>query len=150
MWNSMKSVKLSSACTKLVMLLVVICAAFLPNAIERYLFFALIPMDISKLYPFMAILYACCVPAMIALICLDRLLANIKREEVFIAKNVRLLRIISWSCFLAAAIMVFAIRYYFLFVILAIAIAFIGLILRVVKNVIEEAANIKLENDYTI
>jgi hypothetical protein len=98
----------------------------------------------------MAILYFCCIPAMTALICLHILLQNIKNEKVFILKNVKLLRAISWCCFATAFIMVFAMYYYFLFGLMAVAVAFIGLILRVVKNVIEEAVHIKTENDFTI
>jgi len=148
MWNSGKSVQLSLICTKIVIALVVACAAILPMMIERYMW--LLPVEISALYPFMAILYLCCIPAMIALVCLHKLLVNIRNEDVFISKNVKLLRIISWCCFLAALMMVFAAFYQFLFGVMAVAFAFIGLILRVVKNVIEEAVQIKDEHDFTI
>ena len=150
MWNSMKSVRLSLMCTKIVILLVIACAVFLPVILERYMDYALIPMEISNMYPFMAILYLCCLPAMAALICLHMLLGNIKKEKVFIVKNVKLLRIISWCCFAAAFILVFAVRYYLLLGLVGIALAFIGLILRVVKNVVEEAVRIKAENELTI
>ena len=40
--------------------------------------------------------------------------------------------------------------YYILFVIGAVAAGFFGLILRVVKNVIEQAVILKNENDFTI
>jgi len=122
----------------------------MPKTIERYMDFALIPMEISNLYPFMAILYLCCIPAMAALICLHILLGNIKKEDVFIEKNVKLLRVISWCCFAAASILIFAVQYYLLLGLTAIAIGFIGLILRVVKNVIEEAVHLKTENEFTI
>jgi len=150
MWNSVKSVQLSLVCTKIVILLVIVCAALMPHFIERYIDYALIPIEITNLYPFMAILYVCCIPAMAALVCLHILLGNIKKEKVFIPGNVKLLRTISWCCFAAAFIMVFAVRYYLLLGLTAVAIAFIGLILRVVKNVIEQAVFIKTENDFTI
>jgi hypothetical protein len=122
----------------------------MPKMIERYISYAFMPMEMSSLYPFMAILYFCCIPAMAALICLHILLGNIKKEKVFIMGNVKLLRVISWCCFAAAFIMVFALYYYFLFGLMAVAFGFIGLIVRVVKNVIEEAVHIKAENDFTI
>ena len=150
MWNSIKSVQLSLICTKAVIALLVACAVFMPMLITRYLGYSLIPIVIASLYPFMAILYACCIPAMAALVCLHILLGNIKKEKVFIPGNVRLLRAISWCCFSAAAILVFAAKYYLLLGLTAVAIAFIGLILRVVKNVIEQAVLIKAENDFTI
>ena len=150
MWNSMKSVQLSLICTKIVIAFIVVCAVALPFMLERYLAIMVIPMNLTDLHPFMVILYLCCVPAMTALICLHMLLGNIKKEEIFIPKNVNLLRLISWCCFLAALIMMFAFRFYIVFGFVAVAIGFIGLILRVVKNVIEEAMIIKNENDFTI
>ena len=132
------------------MLLIIVCAVLLPNALERYMDFAMIPMDISNLYPFMAILYACCIPAMAALLCLHKLLTNIKNEIVFVTGNVKLLRIISWCCFATAAILVFAVKYYLLFGVMGVMFGFIGLITRVVKNVIEEAVRLKAENELTI
>ena len=157
MWNSIRSVNLSLVCTRVVMVLVVVCAAGLPWLIKRYSRFASEGFyQLDLLYPemyttaFITFLYAACVPAMAALICLDRLLANIKRDQVFTGKNVRLLRIISWCCFLAALLFAFAGRYYLVFLAAAVAAAFIGLILRVVKNVIEQAVELKAENDFTI
>jgi len=150
MWDSVKSVQLSLVCTKIVILLVVVCAAFMPKIITRYIDYSYFPVEAGNLHPFMAILYICCVPAMAALICLHILLGNIKKEKIFVQGNVALLRAISLCCFAAAFVMVFAARYYLFFGLMAIAIAFIGLILRVVKNVIEEAVRIKSENDLTI
>jgi hypothetical protein len=98
----------------------------------------------------MAIMYICCVPALIALYSLDRLLANISNEDVFIPKNVGYLRRISWCCFAVAGMVALAGYYYYVFFLGAIMAAFIGLILRVVKNVIEQAVNIKAEYDFTI
>jgi O-antigen/teichoic acid export membrane protein len=95
-------------------------------------------------------LYICCLPTLTALFCLDRLLRNIKNEQVFIRLNVKLLRIISWCCFAVALILLIAAWNYIFLFLLSIMFGLFGLILRVVKNVIEEAVNIKLENDYTI
>ena len=150
MWSSIKSVKLSLICTRCVIVLVVACAVGLPKMMDRYLEYAGIYSNMMQADPLMVILYVCCIPAMVALICLDRLLANIKREEIFTDKNVKLLRIISWCCFAVSIIFACAGKYYLLFIAAAIAAAFIGLILRVVKNVIERAKEIKSENDFTI
>jgi hypothetical protein len=85
-----------------------------------------------------------------ALFYLDRLLANIKKKEVFIVKNVKYLRRISWCCFVVAALLLTGAYSTFLLFLMAVAAAFMGLILRVVKNVIEQAVIIKEENDLTI
>ncbi len=150
MWNSNKSLKLSCICTRLVMLLVILCAAALPYLMDIYLSFGTYYIREMNIKPFIVILYACCVPALAALFSLDRLLENIKKEEVFIEKNVSYLRMISWCCFGVAVLVVMAGYYYFLFYFVAVVAAFIGLILRVVKNVIQQAIIIKAENDFTI
>jgi hypothetical protein len=149
MWNPNKSVILSSICTKLVILLVIGFAFLAPNIVDYYLGYTVIrnPEIASD---FLVIAYACCAPALIALFSLDRLLANIKRKEVFIDKNVKYLRRISWCCFVVSVLILIAAFSTMLLFIVAIAAAFIGLILRVVKNVIEQAMIIKNENDLTI
>lgn len=150
MWNSLKSVQLSSICTKLVIALVICCAFALPTMMGRYSKLVGWNMGTGDVITFMVILYICCIPALIALFSLHRVLDNIKKEEIFISKNVTLLRIISWCCFAVAAILVLAGYYYIFFLLVAVVAAFIGLILRVVKNVIQQAAIIKTENDFTI
>jgi len=95
--------------------------------------------------------YACFAPAMIALFSLDLVLRNIRKDLVFFRANVKCLRIISWCCFAIAIIMLCGwpfISYVLVFV--AAAAAFFGLLMRVVKNVIDAACEIKDENDYTI
>jgi hypothetical protein len=103
--------------------------------------------NISLLMP---IYYAFCVPAYVVLIALDRLLAAIKRDEVFTAGNVRYLRIISWACFAAALVLLISSFVTVVFFALAVLATFFGIILRAVKNLFAAAAQIKAENDYTI
>ena len=149
MWNPAKSVILSSVCTKLVILLVIGFAFLAPNLVDYYLGNVAI-RDPKMASSFLVTVYACCVPALYALYCLDRLLANIKKKEVFIGKNVKYLRRISWCCFAVSVLILVAAFSSLILFIAAIAAAFIGLILRVVKNVIEQAMIIKDENDLTI
>ena len=148
MWNHRKSTVCSLVCTRVVMAALVVAAVFLPKILNFYEIKGTIGEE--NIVPIMVVIYCCYVPAFIALLKLDRLLTNIKKAQVFIAENVRCLRIISWCCFAAAAVILIGAKYYTLFVIVAVAMAFMGLILRVVKNVIEEAVVIKEENDYTI
>ena len=149
MWNPSKSVILSSICTKLVIVLVIGVAVIAPDIVDYYMGYTAIknPGIASS---FLVTVYACCVPALIALFCLDRLLANIRKKEVFIEKNVKYLRWISWCCFAISVLLLIAAFSTLLLFTVAVAAAFIGLILRVVKNVIEQAMIIKNENDLTI
>ena len=85
-----------------------------------------------------------------ALYGLWRLLRNISEGEVFIPENVSILRLLSWCCIAAGLVCLFSALYYMPFLIVSAAAAFVGLILRVVKNVFAEAVRLKDENDYTI
>lgn len=150
MWSSVKSVKLSTLFTKIVILLVVAFGIALPFVIRKTSLaesFILKGNEIGYILP---VIYICCIIALVALWSLNRLLTNIKNEVIFVGKNVQILRIISWCCFLAAAVLIFGSFFSLLFFLLSIMIGFIGLILRVVKNVFEAAVNLKTENDYTI
>ena len=87
----------------------------------------------------------------VADICLFLLLRNIRRELIFTASSVTLLRIISWASILAGFI---AFPLFFVFIREALFISFValflGVVLRVVKQVIAKATELKEENDATI
>lgn len=101
-----------------------------------------------------------------ALICLDELLCNIRKNIVFDKSNVKFLSSLSICCFVAAAIAMisfiifiilnwnddfwFLILLYIIFPIMSIGEIFVGLIVRVVKNAFGKAIEIKDENDLTI
>ena len=147
-WNSDRSLKLSIWCTRLAMILVLICGALSSPIVSWYLGVSGKAPELHR--PIMITLLICCIPAMGALVWLHKLLSNIGNEEVFIDENVTLLRRISWCCFLAAAIALVSSRFYLVFLLISVAAAFMGLILRVVKNVIQQAVIIKAENELTI
>ena len=148
MWNPGKSVMVSSVCTKIVIGIVIFVAVASPYLVKNYVSYTMKDPDV--IFPLIMTIIACAVPGLIALFSLDRLLANIKRKEVFTARNVKHLRVISWCSFAVSAVSFVSGFYYLLFLIIAVAAAFFGLILRVVKNVIEQAVIIKNENDFTI
>ena len=147
-WNSDRSVTLSIWCTRLAMVLGILCAVFSPRIVNWYIQVSGKAEWLAE--PILIALLACCVPAMGALIWLHKLLTNIKNEQVFTDENISLLRRISWCCFLAALITLISARFYLVFGLISIAAAFMGLILRVVKNVIQQAVIIKTENELTI
>ena len=99
---------------------------------------------------FNACFYPCAVFAYVTLYSLIKLLFNIRKDEIFIMPNVRYLRRISWCCFAVALITLIGGLFYIPFLFVAVAAAFVGLMLRVVKNVMENAVEIKAENELTI
>ena len=79
-----------------------------------------------------------------------RLLDNIRAGRVFIPQNVQLLRRISWGCIAGALICLASGLYYVLFFVIAACAAFMALIVRVVKNVFQQAVLLQEDADYTI
>jgi len=87
---------------------------------------------------------------MLADVLMILLMFRVKRGLVFTAKSISLIRGISWCCFEIAFVFGVLGIYFQLSFILAFFAVFLGISLRVVKNVIEEAAEIKSENDLTV
>lgn len=78
------------------------------------------------------------------------LLRRVQREAVFTAQSVALLRGISWCCVGAGALFIWLGSYFLLSYAVAFVAVLVGICLRVVKNVIAEATEIKSENDLTV
>ncbi len=95
--------------------------------------------------------YAILALVLFADVCLTLLIDSILRDRFFAERSVRLLMNISWAAILAGFL---AVPLFFLFIREALFISFIalflGVVLRVVADVIRKANEIKEENDATI
>lgn len=110
----------------------------------------IMPIFINEEFFVMAIAYVILALVLLADALLFILLLKVRSQEVFSKKSVSLLRGISY-CAIFAGIMFLLLTYYFRHAIITAGIAFfLGLCLRVVKNVIEKATEIKDENDLTV
>lgn len=88
--------------------------------------------------------------ALLANTLLFTLLLQVKGENVFSEKSIGLIRGVSW-CSIGVGVVFALLTYYFtLSSVIAFAALFLGLCVRVVKNVIEKATEIKNENDLTV
>jgi len=96
------------------------------------------------------IFYACCPAGWAAIISLLKLLHNIRRGEVFTRRNVKFLRIISWCFVFTALVSVYATYVYNPCAIVFAAAGFLAILLRVVKNVMEQATIMREEQELTI
>ncbi len=85
-----------------------------------------------------------------ALIMLYKILFNVKNKKVFIDENVKVLTILSWLCFYVGIISMVGAFLFVAFVLVSLSALFIGLIVRVVRNIIEEAILLKEDSDLTI
>mgnify|MGYP004452484713 CR=1 FL=1 len=144
------SVTLSLVLVRIVFALIIVSCFIGPYIVKIYDQGVIKLTGQSVFVPLIVTLYCSAVPATLLVIALDRLISNIKRGDVFTAKNVTMLRVISYCCFAASVIFI-----YFSFIrpfawLIVAAAAFFGLILRVIKNVFEQAIEIKEENDFTI
>lgn len=155
MWNRKKSVTLSIVVCFIFAALLT-AALFLGPWIVKMWFVLYRGWNESKpaiteiLTLFKSCFYPSAVFGYITLYSLIRLLFNIKKDNIFIPQNVKYLRIISWCCFAVAVITLVGGILYIPFLVIAIAAAFVGLMLRVVKNVMHAAVEIKAENELTI
>lgn len=145
-----KSVILTSVLVKVVYVLVTVCCVAAPFLVKHYDRMVVASGQESVYIPALITLY-CAVPfAVVALVCLDVLLRNIRKEQPFVTQNVTMLRIISYCCFAEVLVFLYLAVLKPFAVVVPVACGFMGLILRVVKNVFEQAIKIREENDYTI
>lgn len=92
-----------------------------------------------------------CTPAVLyALWCIEKLLRGILKGDVFIHQNVQFLRRIRWCCAIVSLICLIAGFAYPPLLFLAVIMAFLALMVSVVKNVMSAAVEIREENDLTV
>lgn len=106
------------------------------SALHKEMFFA-------WLYTVICVAEICCVAVVL-------LLLRVRKGLVFTEASISYIRFVSWGCVFLALVGMVGQLFHPLMFILALAAAFLGLCLRVVKNVIEEATAIKNENDFTV
>ena len=147
-WTKSKSIQLSLICTAFFGLFLFALDLFGIRLIGWYVGFRCMP---ESIFLRMAVtLYTASIFGWYCLWSLWRLLKNIRSGNVFTDGNVGLLRGISWCLAGAALIFLISGLYYLPFLIVSAGAAFIMLIVRVVKNVFQQANEMKTELDLTI
>ena len=151
MWNAEKSVTLSKFSVIFCIALLVAAAIFVPfigNALSNANAAGWFALHWHGY--FLITCYVGLIPSGALLITLLRLLIRLERGSVFTAKNVAALRVISWYCFAGALLSAVSAAYYVPWVFVAAAAAFMGLIVRVVKNIFSRAVALQNDADFTI
>ncbi len=149
MWNLKRSLMLSRVCTLVCGAALLGVLLFAPSMVGWFVDYSNNAEQMHVGF-FLASIYTGGALAALLLVFLYKLLHNISAEEVFVAKNIKLLRGISWLCIGGAVICAFSALYYLPWGLVGLAAVFVGLIVRVVKNVMAQAVQLKEENDYTI
>ena len=151
-WSEMKSLKLSRFLVAgLLFLLIVIL--FTAHIIADWFGVISVGKGLIKSGLVTAVtimIYICDLFAIIAVYHLRKLLSNIANNEVFTQQNSRCLRIISWCIVFAGITFIIFSLWRFEFLFAAFFAMFLGLVMRVLKNVFEKAVELKSENDFTI
>ena len=94
--------------------------------------------------------YVCCPAAWYALFGITKILKNVLKDQVFTEETVKILRRLSWCCAFVSAVSFVAFFFYKVFFEFTLGAALMMLILRVLKNVMAKADEIKNENELTI
>ena len=150
MWDRDKSLLLSIVAVRIFF---VIWIVLLLGGYTICSYYAILMEEYGVMVPLISLvltLYLCLLPAFVILYDLNSVLMRIRKEEVFIPSNVYSLRRISWSCIIVASITVLFSVMYVSLLFVAVAFAFLALLIRVIKNIFVQAMEIKKENDYTI
>ncbi len=146
-WTNKNSLLLSRAITWAIFLLACSILFLIPIITEWY-------DAVSGKPPIRTVLTVCLyisdIFAILAVWELSLLLRNISKQELFTVRNTRCVRVISWCCFGVAVVCCVLSFWRILALMIAVVAAFVGLILRVVKNMLAVATELREENDYTI
>lgn len=147
------SVNLSIVFSILFFVVIIAGAFILPSFINGAMNFPTEPMeDATRLDRYILLGLGYFVLAVVAVIdsMLLALLFRVRAELVFTSESISLIRVISWGAVILG-LAFFALGWYFIIsFFVAFACIFLGICIRIVKNVIEKATEIKAENDYTI
>ena len=147
-WSKNSSIELSRICVVLFMILLAALDIGCYWAVQWFVEIRLMYWQYGVLM--MVTIYLCSIFAWILLVKLWRLLWNIQSGRVFDEENVRLLRTVSHCCVGAGVICAASCWYYLPFIMVAIAAGFMALIVRIVKNVFQQAIAMKSELDFTV
>ena len=148
MWDDHRSVILSKLSILIFSVGLILTAIAAPWMV-RWLIWTRPHLRGTEIY-FLMTIYSGGILSAVLLYNLYRLLQRISAKQVFLVENVEFLRNISWSCFAGSGICLISVLYYLPWILLAVSAGFMGLIVRVVKNVVAQAVSLQHEVDYTV
>ena len=147
-WNKDKSVRLTMVFT--VLFSILLLAADILGFIWMPWYISVSAVDERHLPALAVTIYSASIFAWICLYAMYRLLKEISTGQVFTAKNTLFLRVISWCCAGACLVFLASVLYYPPFIIISCAAGFMMMVVRVVKNIIQQAIGMKTELDLTV
>lgn len=148
MTKEKRSIAITSVLIKVAIVLCTAALFLMPYAAKMYEQISFQRDNVTV--PLLITFYVCAAFGFVILFVLNKLIKNIGSEKVFIDENVKLLKILSYCCLAIAVVTLIFARFRILVFVITFAAAFIGLILRVIKNCFTEAIRLREENDFTI
>lgn len=153
-WNNHKSVTITKYLIVVIQLSIVGLAVFgywFFNNYKYYSSFRILSDSLDKyLLLFIFSSYFVLLVGFYIMSNLSKLVNNIDEEEIFTLENIQLLRYISWACFVISLVGLLSTFYYYAWFVIFVVGIFMGMLLRVIKNVFSRALEIKEENDLTV
>ena len=146
--NPKLSARITLWCNRIVALAVLVLIFFFPRLLEWYQ--GLRPLGLHGAAAVFFGFYLCVPVVLYALWCIDRLVSNVLVEKIFIQANVRYIRRIRWCCAGVSLICLPAAFFYQPLIFMVVIMAFLALVVSVVKNVIAAAVALQEESDLTI
>ena len=140
MWNRSKSLFLTAWWMRIALVVWCVLATVIPILYWQQK----LPLDMALLFG------ALFVPVLLAFYGLYKMLHNIQQGIIFSTDNTASLRLVSWACFFAAVFLLISALRWPILIVASGVIGFLGLFVRVIKNMLSEAINLKEENDFTI
>ncbi len=152
--SSKSSVMLSTALSAVLFAVCVVGFFLMPSFVETLIkirnLIYMIPISPKGEILVLSLAYSALICVTTADVLLFLLLKKVRQSKVFTTGSIALVRGVSWCCILLGVVFLCIGFYFWMALIVAFLAAFLGLCLRVVKNVLEEAADIKSENDLTV
>ncbi len=133
---------------RIIALMLLILIFTLPALLEWYMTIR----DMGRHVPIaIAVAFYCCLPAVLyAQWCMERLLRNIRAEQIFVQDNVRYVRRVRWCCLAVSLICIPAAFFYPPLIFMVVIMGFLALVVSVAKNILAGAVELREENDLTI
>ena len=146
--NSELSAKFTFWCNRLIGLIVVALIFFFPSLMNW--FEEVRPLGEQKITAIIIGFYLCVPVVLYALWCIDRLVTNVLKKDIFVEQNVRYIRRLRWCC-AGVSLICFPIAFFYMpLIFMVVIMAFLALVISLVKNVMAAAVELQEENELTI
>lgn len=146
--NSELSAKCTKWCCRFLLLVVAIMVFAFPSVLG---WFRTIRSLTDTACRVVTVGFYLCVPVVLfALWTMDRLVGNILKKQVFVAENVCRIRRVRWCCAGVSGLCIVPAVFYPPLWLMVVIMAFLALVVSLVKNIMAAAVELREENDLTV